>query len=233
MKLQFSIILLLLNTVCNAQLGSWNVLNAKIDLSEKWAVFGELQLRSLKFYNDFHYYEIKGGATYFFNKNFSTSFGFGDFDTYSEGGNFKKPVLNNEFRSWVQLNMSQYLERIKFDHRYRAEQRFTSNGFKNRYRYRINAIIPLKNLKVVPKTFYLNASNEIFFTNRQPYFERNRLLFGGGYEFSNLFALQLCYIRQFDYKLTDETGKNFIQLSFLLEFDWRKKTGEKVPSSMN
>jgi hypothetical protein len=33
--------------------------------------------------------------------------------------------------------------RVKLEHRYRIEQRFTSNaGYRNRFRYRINAIVP-------------------------------------------------------------------------------------------
>lgn len=41
-------------------LGSWNILNLKYTINEKWSAFGEAQLRSLKFYNNFHYYEYKG-----------------------------------------------------------------------------------------------------------------------------------------------------------------------------
>jgi hypothetical protein len=43
------------------ELGSWNILNFKYNNNEKWSVFGEAQLRSLNFYNNFHYYEYKGG----------------------------------------------------------------------------------------------------------------------------------------------------------------------------
>ena len=42
-------------------LGSWNILNIKYNHTEKLSLFAEAQLRSLKFYSDFHYYEYKGG----------------------------------------------------------------------------------------------------------------------------------------------------------------------------
>lgn len=48
----------------NVDLGSWNVLNLKYNVNEKWSMFTEAQLRSLKFYNNFHYYEYKGGFNY-------------------------------------------------------------------------------------------------------------------------------------------------------------------------
>jgi Protein of unknown function (DUF2490) len=233
MKLILSAIFLLLATVCNSQTGSWSVINAKLDLSQKWTVFGEFQVRSLSFYNNFHYYELKGGASYSFKKNFTASTGVGNFDTFSEGGNFLTPKLNSEIRIWEQLSLNQFLDRFKIEHRYRAEQRFTSYGYKNRFRYRFNTTVPINNHEVKRKTFYLSFWDEIFFSDKEPYFERNRLFLGGGYEFTELFAMQAGYIRQFDYKLNDETGKNFFQISLLFEFDWQKKPGEKVPGSMN
>ena len=46
------------------RLGTWNLLNVKADIGERWSVFVEPQLRSLRWYDHFHYYEIKGGVTY-------------------------------------------------------------------------------------------------------------------------------------------------------------------------
>ena len=42
-------------------LGSWNIINVKYTVNDKWSLFGEVQVRSLKFYNFFHYHEYKGG----------------------------------------------------------------------------------------------------------------------------------------------------------------------------
>ena len=53
----------------NFDLGSWNILNIKYNQNEKWSFFGEAQLRSLKFYNNFHYYEYKGGINLKVHKN--------------------------------------------------------------------------------------------------------------------------------------------------------------------
>ena len=217
----------------SGQMGSWNIINTKLDLNQKWNLFGELQLRSLRYYNNFHYYEIKGGASYSLSKNTSVSAGFGIFDTYSPGGNFKTPMVNDEWRTWIQLSLTQYEKRLKLEHRYRAEQRWTSNGFRNRFRYRLNGAFPLNNKKIEPGTYYITASNELFFANRAPYFERNRVFIGGGYEISHPFTIQAGYLRQFDYKINDETGKNFFQLSFLFELKWKNKSGEKVPGGMD
>lgn len=233
MHIRLIIFFTVLCTKLTAQTGSWSIVNVKMDLNEKWNLFGEAQIRSLKFYDDFHYYELKGGATYKFSKTFSASAGAGMFDTYSPGGNFKSPMANDETRTWVQLSMTQYEKRLKFEHRYRAEQRWTSNGFRNRFRYRLNTILPLKKKKVEPKTFYLNASNEIFYTDRAPYFERNRLFLGGGYEFSEGFSMQGGWMKQFDYRINDETGRSFFQIAFLFDIQRKNKTSEKVPGAMD
>jgi Protein of unknown function (DUF2490) len=219
--------------LAGAQTGSWNIANLKVTLNDKWSLFGEAQIRSLAFYDNFHYYEFKAGASYSLGKNFSLAVGLGNFDTYAAGGNFKTPMQNDEFRTWVQLTMSQYLQRLKFEHRYRAEQRFTLNGYRNRFRYRLNTVLPLNSPKVQAGTFYLTANDEIFFTNNAPYFERNRLFVGGGYEFTDAFTLQAGFMNQFDYRINDETGRNFLQVSLLFDLDFKKSGKEKVPGSMN
>jgi len=215
------------------EIGSWNIINVKMNLDKQWSFFVEPQLRSLSFYNQFHYYEIKGGITYNLKSNFSFTTGVGSYNTYSQGGNFKLPYQQKEIRTWVQLIMKQQVARIKFEHRYRAEQRFTNNGFRNRFRYRLNTAIPLNNKKLVPKTFYASIWNEIFFTDKAPYFERNRFFVGGGYEVSEAVAIQSGYLHQFDYKINDETGRNFFQISLLLNVDLKKKHQEFSPSTLD
>jgi len=212
------------------QLGSWNIINVKLAVNEKWSLFLEPQLRSLSFYDQFHYYEIKGGATYNVNSNFALTTGVGSYNTYSEGGNFKIPLKQKEVRTFVQLVMKQRLEIIKFEHRYRAEQRFTNNGYRNRFRYRLNTVVPINNRKIVPKTFYAAVWNEIFFTDLAPYFERNRFFFGGGYEVNEYVSFQSGYVHQFDYKINDETGRDFLQISVLLNFNVKKNKQEFLPS---
>jgi len=213
-------------------LGTWNVTNVNFKANEKWNVFAEAQLRSLSFYDEFHYYEYKGGLTYKITPNFSATTGVGSYNTFSEGGNFEQPMQNKEIRTWVQINMKNPLAWMSFEHRYRAEQRFTSNGYRNRFRYRLSATVPLNSKKIAPKTVYAQIWNEIFFTNREPFFERNRLFIGGGYEFSKNIAFQMGYIYQFDYKINDETGRDFLNISLLYNFDLSKtKQNEFIPTT--
>jgi hypothetical protein len=204
-------------------LGSWNILNVRYNLDKKWTIFGEAQLRSLKFYDHFHYYEYKGGFEYKAHKYLKLSLGAGSYQTYREGGSFVLPKNNNEFRIWPQVVLSQSIGSLKIEQRYRAELRFTSNGYRNRFRYRLGLSYPFGKEKNGYKPYQFNVNNELFFTNREPYFERNRLAFAFNYKTSKATTLQIGYLHQFDYKINDETGRDFLQVGFFFEL-FRKQT---------
>lgn len=229
--------LLLLNTVAFSQkthFGSWNVINTKVTLSDKWSVFNELQLRSQSFYNDHYYYEVKGGIGYSISKNFTALLGVGKYVTFTDGGSFEKPVTANETRFWQQLTMNQYLDRIKIEHRYRVEQRwFEKSRFRNRFRYRLSTAIPLNHKKIQPKTFYIAAFDEIFLTNIAPYYERNRVFIGPGYQISKNFTIQPGYLYQFDFRNNAGAGKHFFQLTLMLDIDAHKNPNEKMPGNLD
>jgi hypothetical protein len=213
--------------------GSWNVINTKLSLTSRWNLFNELQLRSQSFYANHFYYEIKGGISYALNKNFSFLIGTGKYITYTDGGSFKSPITANEFRLWEQVTMNQYLERIKFEHRYRIEQRWFKTGYRNRFRYRLNIAVPLNNKQMRPKTFYLSAFDELFLNNKAPHFERNRFFAGGGYQFNDHLSLQPGYVYQYDFRNNVGAGKHFLQLTLMIEIDAHKNPNEKIPGNVD
>jgi hypothetical protein len=215
------------------ELGSWNICHVKYELNKSWSAFGEAQLRSLKFYNDFHYYEVKGGVSFRLNEEFGFSTGIGDYNTYQAGGDFVTPMINKEIRTWLQMNMYNYLHKLKIEHRYRAEQRFATNNYRNRYRYRVSFTLPIFKHKVEKKTLYLNCSNELFLGDKAPFFQRNRFFVGAGYEFNAIFSMQTGFMHQFDYRIDDETGKNFLQIALFMNIKSQRETRETVPSSEN
>ena len=213
--------------------GSWNVLNTKLSLSEKWSLFNELQVRSQSFYANHFYYEIKGGASYSLTNTFSFLLGLGKYKTFSDGGSFKQPVTASEFRLWQQITMNHFLDRLKFEHRYRIEQRWFTTGYRNRFRYRLNAAVPINRTKVTNKTIYAAAFNEIFLTNTQPYFERNRFFAGIGYQINDHFTVQPGYVYQYDYRNGVGSGKHFFQLTLMIEIDAHKNTSERMPGNID
>lgn len=198
-----------------SSLGTWNIFNVRYNQNDKWSIWTEEQTRSWKVFNTFFYHEVKGGFEYNMNKSFSILGGIGRYATYSYSNwvNFDK-LTQSEFRIYEQLNMKTSFKRFKFEHRYRAEQRWLMNGgYRNRFRYRLMMAVPLNHKEMGPKTLFAVAFDELFFTNRTPYFERNRVYVGFGYEASKLLVFQIGIIRQFDFKPTSEFGKNYLQLS--------------------
>jgi hypothetical protein len=208
-------------------LGSWNIINIRYNAFNNWSFFAEAQLRSLKFYDNFHFYEYKGGVQFKAHKSLSLVLGAGSYQTYKEGGNFVEPKNNNEFRIWPQVLVFQSIGLFKLEQRYRAEFRFTNNGYKNRYRYRLGLSYLFGKEINNYKPFQISVSNEIFFTNKEPYFERNRIQLALNYKPSKETTLQIGYLHQFDYKINDETGKDFLQIGFFVEL-FRKQSLNNV-----
>lgn len=192
-------------------LGSWSLINIRYNFDNKLSLFSEAQLRSLKYYDHFHYYEYKGGFEYKLKNNFKIALAAGSYQTYAEGGDFILPKRNDEFRLWPQFTLSENIGKFKVEHRYRVELRFTSAGYRNRFRQRLGVSYPLT------ERILMNVSNELFFTDNEPYFERNRFIIASNFKINKQNTIQVGYINQFDYKINDETGKAFFQIGWYFE----------------
>lgn len=214
-----------------ANLGSWNIFNFKYNQSSKISFFGEAQLRSLQFYSNYHYYEFKGGFNFKPGNTYQLSLGLGSYQTYREGGNFVKPKNNDEIRLWPQLVLFQSLFGLKIEQRYRMEMRWTSAGYRNRFRYRVGASYPFRIRNNTSKAFQASFSNELFFTNNEPYFERNRFQVGLSYKVTNATTLQIGYLHQFDYRINDEIGRDFFVLGYFIEI-FKKGAKRSIPESV-
>lgn len=235
MRIFIVITLILFSIISNAQqfdLGSWNILNVRYKLNSKWDANGEAQLRSLKFYNHFHYYEYKGWINYRFHENASAALGAGSYQTYAEGGNFVTPKNNDEFRLWPQLIFFENIGKLRIEHRYRSEFRFTSNGYRNRFRFRIGLSYPFGKMRESFQPFQVGFSNELFFTDREPYFERNRVAANFNYKPAKNITFMLGYLHQFDYRINDETGRDFLQVGLFYEIH-RKTSKDKFEKNLH
>jgi len=217
----------------NNRLGSWELASVLVNTRSNFSYFAEMQTRSQSVTKDFYYHELKGGVQYTLPNNNNVFIGIGDYRTYDFPGNYKSLSVR-EFRMWEQFVMKNTLDRIRLEHRYRIEQRWIEGNYRNRFRYRFNPVIPVNKKQLTGNTFYFTAFDEIFFTNEAPYFERNRFFIGAGYQFTKLFALQGGFIRQYDYRKTDDgSGKNFLQFSALFTVDKKPSQKERIPSIMD
>ncbi|WP_245581698.1 DUF2490 domain-containing protein [Rudanella lutea] len=185
-------------------LGSWVITTLQLPSGPKhWGGFFEIQGRSYRPFQQFFYNELKGGVSYDLDRNFTFTLAGGRYATYDYNDLSAGP-LNTEKRLWEQLVINQYLDRLRFEHRYRIEQRWFqfrdgSDSFRSRIRYRLNVFLPLNNRKLTSKTFFLSSYDEIFLNPKGPAFERNRLYAGLGYQFDRNFTMQVGWVNQVNY----------------------------------
>ncbi len=189
---------------------SINTITLPGDSTHRWGGYVELQARSNDYFNQFYYYETKGGISYDIAKNYTALLGTGRYYTGA------MPAFNqaevSEFRLWEQMTVNQFLDRIKIEHRYRAEQRWLNGLYRNRFRYRLNVVIPINHPKIDPKTFFVSIFDEIFLNDRVPHFERNRFSAALGYQFDKSLSVQVGWLNQYNYSLSSAGAKNNIAL---------------------
>ena len=183
--------------------GNWYIGTVALpgSVEQKWGGYVEVQARSNALLRQYFYNELKGGLSYDLDKNFTVLLGGGRYATFGEPG----PV-SVEKRLWQQLVLSQYMSRLRIEHRYRVEQRWLtyraedSTAFRQRLRYRLNAFLPLTHPTITGNTVFLSVYDELFLNPRGPVFERNRLYAGVGYQLNTHLNVQLGWLRQANYR---------------------------------
>ena len=223
-----SLLLLCFSFKAQAQydgLGGWNVITINLPGSteHRWGGYMEAQNRNYGVTSKFYYYEAKGGVSYNLDKNNIALLGIGRYVTYNYEDIDDGPSIT-ENRLWEQFVSNQYLGRIKFEHRYRVEQRWLNTGYRNRFRYRISANIPINKPKVEPGTLFGILYDEAFFNNKAPNFERNRVAALLGYQFSKPFSIQTGILNQFNNTATSTNRKYYFLLNAI--YTIQRKTGK-------
>ncbi len=232
------------STTNPAPWGTWLIGTVQMSGGEKkWGGFAEVQSRSNSLGREFFYSEIKGGISYDLNPNFTATLAGGRYATYDYQALEDGP-LNTEGRLWQQLVINQFLSRLRFEHRYRVEQRWFkfrdgTYPYRNRIRYRFYGFLPLNKPTIKAKTVFLAAYDEIFLNPKGPTFERNRLYGGVGYQLDKHWVFQLGWVNQTNYnpasfdqgvfKPIAASGKNNVVLNVQYRIT-RKASSERLPS---
>ncbi|GAB3920445.1 DUF2490 domain-containing protein [Larkinella terrae] len=223
--------------------GTWFIGTVQLPGGDKkWGGFAEVQARGNAVFHQFFYRELKGGVSYDLNDHFTFSLAGGHYATYDYQA-LKDGPLNTETRFWQQLIVNQYLSRLKFEHRYRVEQRwFTyrdgTTPYRNRIRYRLNLFVPLNKPTITAKTAFLSFYDELFLNPKGPTFERNRVYGGVGYQLDNHWIMQVGWVNQTNYNPAtfesgiftpqSASGKNNVVLA--LTYRLGRNKNEKLPS---
>ena len=202
--------------------------------NKKWSAYIEAQARSIEDFMLPNYYEVKGGPTYHINKNNAVLIGVGKYGTYRDSD-----LYQNEIRIWLQYIYSHSIDKVKFDHRLRAEKRFykypqtDTKSNTERYRYRLSATMPLNGQKIEPGVVFVNAFEEIFVGPKDPdTFKRNRTYGGFGYQVNDWMNANLGYMWQKEFSSVNG-NKNYHFVYFGLNFTFDRLKDYSNPGTIH
>ena len=202
----------------NDDVGNWLMYFGTNRISDNFSVHSEVQYRNHTVVPDnIEQLLIRTGLNYHFNSSTIFTAGYG----YIASHDFESPMKeaeSTEHRIFQQLILINKVNRIKFEHRYRIEQRWVNEDYKNRLRYRLMAFVPLNKKEMTKGTLFIGLYDEIFLNTENTFFDRNRLYAALGYQISKPFQVQLGFLRQ----TLNTTAKNYLQLGVVYNTDFRK-----------
>ena len=199
------------------ELGNWLMYFGTNRVADKWSIHSEIQHRNhtVKFGN-IEQLLLRTGVNYHLSSNAILTGGLGYIDSYV----FESPQdgpETSEWRFFQQMILINQVGRLKFEHRYRLEQRWVNSDFRHRVRYRFMAFLPLNKPRITQGTVFFALYDEIFLNTEQTFFDRNRFYLALGYQISPISQIQVGWMRQ----QVNDFGKNYLQLGFVFNPDLR------------
>lgn len=203
--------------------GNWLMYFGLNRISDQWSIHSEIQFRNHEFApvpDNIEQLLIRTGANYHFADNAFATGGYAYVASHDYESDQSHPE-SEEHRIWEQFILINHVGRVKFEHRYRIEQRWVNKVYKNRLRYRLMLFIPINNKKIEPKTWLLGLYDEIFLNTEKEFFDRNRLYGALGYQFNKSVQVQSGVLHQ----RIDPYGKWYLQFALLFNPDFRATDG--------
>ncbi|MBL4593073.1 MAG: DUF2490 domain-containing protein [Flavobacteriales bacterium] len=204
------------------QAGNWLMYFGMNKISNKFSIHSEVQYRNHTVAPvNIEQLLLRAGLNYHFSSSAFATGGYGYISSYDFESDQKNPE-SEEHRIWQQLIMVNTLGRVKFEHRYRIEQRWVNDDYRNRLRYRLMLFLPLNKPKIEKGTLFIGVYDEIFVNTEKVFFDRNRLYGALGYQFHKSASFQLGMLRQ----QVNSFGKNYLQFALVFNPDFRQTEKE-------
>ncbi|MFK7775150.1 MAG: DUF2490 domain-containing protein [Saprospiraceae bacterium] len=201
--------------------GNWLMYFGTNRIHDDWSIHTEVQYRNHELApNTVEQLLLRTGLNYHLSSSSSVTLGYAFIPSYVYESEQSKPEVT-EHRIFQQLIMNNKIGRIKFEHRYRIEQRWVNDDYRNRLRYRLMAFIPINKPVIEEGTFFVGIYDEVFMNTKQTFFDRNRLYFALGYQIKKSLQVQVGYLNQ----RVNPFGKHHLQLGVVFNTDFRK-TGD-------
>jgi hypothetical protein len=198
--------------------GNWLMYFGTNRIHDNWSIHTEVQYRNHEITpNTIEQLLLRTGLNYHLSSSSTLTAGYAFVPSYVYESEQKEPETT-EHRIFQQLIMTNKIGRIKFEHRYRIEQRWVNDDYRNRLRYRLMAFIPINKPVIEEGTFFLGVYDEIFMNTEQTFFDRNRFYVVLGYQIKKQLQVQLGYLNQ----RVNPFGKHHLQLGVVFNTDFRK-----------
>ena len=168
-------------------LGNWFGVNSTIRFSDHWSAFAQGEVRLWEPASNLNETLFRIAGHYDFNKIAMAGLGYVRVDTWAFDDDNDSGRIRIENRLYQQFAMKQAWARVKFEHRFRLEQRWfqknDSDSYSNRGRYRLQVTVPLTHEAMQPGVYFINVFNETFITfdGGEREFDQNRLYVAGGH----------------------------------------------------
>ncbi|MBB6461941.1 DUF2490 domain-containing protein [Flammeovirga kamogawensis] len=219
------IVFLCISSLVNAQdMGQWGAVYGKARFSDRLGYYAEHHARfndsgeGLEIYKSYN----RMGLNYFVNNNFDIVVGPAVIGKFNQENEFGKSTLM-EYRIWHQYVYHHYSGRVKFYHQVRIEHVWADKGthykYRNRYRYKAYAYIPINKRHVEPGAFYVVPSVEIFMHDNSTHsLEDFRVYNAIGYKFNETTSFTAGHM----WTWNNEQTSNVFRFSLYIDLDLRK-----------
>ncbi len=197
--------------------GAWYMYFGTNRITNKLSIHSEAQFRFYEVTSSFNQLLLRTGLNYHINDNAIATIGYGYINTDGSFEDIPGEENTEEHRIFEQFILKNTVNKFKFEHRYRLEQRFIStqvdNFTEHRVRYRLQLTYPIN------EQWFLNVYDEVFINLQEPIFGQNRLYGAIGYQAKPNLSFQLGYLKN------HFTGINFdrLQLGVFFNTDFSKE----------
>lgn len=219
---RISLILLILPFSLLAQqeeVGNWLMYFGTNKISDKYSIHTEIQYRNYTITpNNTEQLLLRTGLNYHFSDRATVTAGYAYIPSYIYESEQKSPETE-EHRIWQQFILTNKIGRVKFEHRYRIEQRWVNQDYKNRLRYRLMLFLPLNKPKIEKGSVFLGLYDEIFINTKETFFDRNRLYGALGYQYNKTTSMQVGMMHQ----QVNNIGKWYLQFALVFNTDLTNK----------
>jgi len=200
--------------------GAWYMYFGTNQISDRLSIHSEAQFRFYEVSANFNQLLLRTGLNYHIDEKSILTAGYGYISTDGTFEELMDEKNSREHRIFEQFILKNKVGKLKFEHRYRLEQRFLDNQIQksteHRARYRLQLTYPIS------EKWFINVYDEVFINLQNPIFGQNRLYGAIGYAVQSDFQIQLGYLKN------HFTGRKFdrLQLGVLFNTDFKKNKEE-------